>query len=149
VLVAGAAVDRIVFGGAKLTDFKMEVLACALFLVVLFAAPLTVFAPRLAHVKRAGLRDYGALAQDYVREFRGKWLVGRPPADEPLVGSADIQSLADLGNSFGGAEQMRVAPIRPTAVVNFLMAFLAPILPLTLTMMPAEKLLDKVAGMVF
>jgi hypothetical protein len=30
-----------------------------------------------------------------VDEFDGKWLRGRAPQDEPLVGSADIQSLAD------------------------------------------------------
>ena len=33
-------------------------------------------------------------------EFDDKWLRGRAPADEPLIGSADIQSLADLGNSY-------------------------------------------------
>ena len=47
-----------------------------------------------------GLREYGTLAQRYVREFDDKWLRGGAPADEPLVGTADIQSLADLGNSF-------------------------------------------------
>jgi hypothetical protein len=42
-----------------------------------------------------GLAEYGALAQRYVREFDQKWLRGGAPADEPLVGSGDIQSLAD------------------------------------------------------
>ena len=35
-----------------------------------------------------------------MHEFDRKWLYGGAPPDEPLVGSADIQSLADLGNSF-------------------------------------------------
>jgi hypothetical protein len=36
----------------------------------------------------------------YVREFDHEWLRGGAPADDALIGSADIQSLADLGNSF-------------------------------------------------
>ena len=54
----------------------------------------------LALTKRTGLREYGLLAQRYVLEFDRKWLRGGAAEDEAFVGSADIQSLADLGNSF-------------------------------------------------
>ena len=54
-----------------------------------------VFAPQLAQTKRTGNREYGALAQWYVRAFDVKWLRGGAPADESLVGSGDIQSLAE------------------------------------------------------
>jgi hypothetical protein len=149
VLFSGMIADRIFYAGAKLTDFQLEVAAGAVFLVLLFAGPLIVFAPRLAHVKRTGLREYGGLGQTYVREFRDKWLGGGAPADEPLIGSGDIQSLADLGNSFSGAEQMRVAPIRPSALAYFVIAFLAPIAPLLLTMMPADKLFAQLVALLF
>jgi hypothetical protein len=43
-----------------------------------------------------------------VRKFDAKWVRGGAPADEPLVGSADIQSLADLGNSFEVVRTMRI-----------------------------------------
>jgi hypothetical protein len=99
-------------------------------------------------VKRTGLRKYGALGQDYVRDFRAKWLAGAMPADEPLIGTSDIQSLADLGNSYAVAEQMRFVPISRSALLLFVAAFLAPILPLVLTMVPAEKLIDKLIGIV-
>ena len=69
-------------------------------MLCLVFGPLLVFAPQLAQAKRTGLREYGTLAERYVREFDAKWLRGGAPAGEPLVGSADIQSLADLGNSF-------------------------------------------------
>ena len=59
-----------------------------------------MFAPQLAQAKRTGLREYGTLAQRYVSEFDTKWLRGGAPADESILGSGDIQSLADLGNSF-------------------------------------------------
>lgn len=149
VMVAGVLADRIFFGGAQVTDFEMEVIGAAVLLVILFVGPLTVFAPRLAHVKRAGLREYGGLAQTYVRGFRSKWFEGRPPTDEPLVGTGDIQSLADLGNSFGGAEAMRIAPIRAMELIYFLAAFLAPILPLALTMMSVNELLARIFELLF
>jgi hypothetical protein len=141
--------SRIFYAGARLTDFKMEVFEGAVVLVIVFAGPLLVFGPLLARVKRVGLREYGALGQTYVHDFRDKWLAGSAPTDEPLVGSGDIQSLADLGNSFGSAEQMRFAPVRPSALVYFVVAFLAPILPLVLTMTSPEALLDRMAQLVF
>jgi len=67
-----------------------------IFLLCVVLGPLLVFAPQLAQAKRTGLREYGTLAERYVREFDAKWLRGGAPADEPLVGSGDIQSLADL-----------------------------------------------------
>jgi hypothetical protein len=148
VLFAGMIANRIFYAGASLTQFQLEVFAGLVIITLVFAGPLAVFGPRLAHVKRVGLRKYGALGQTYVRDFRHKWLEGLP-AEEPLVGSGDIQSLADLGNSFGTAEQMRFAPIRPTALIYFVAAFLAPMLPLLLTLMSAEKLLGRLVGLVF
>ena len=50
------------------------------------------------------------MAERYVREFDTKWLRGGAHADEPLVGSGDIQSLADLANSFEVVRTMRIAP---------------------------------------
>ena len=148
VLVAGMLADRVFYGGAKLSDYKLEIAGLAIFLVVLFAGPLTVFGPLLARVKRTGLRKYGGLGQEYVRDFRAKWLSGGKPAEEPLIGTSDIQSLADLGNSYAVAEQMRFVPISRSALLLFVAAFLAPILPLVLTMVPAEKLIDKLIGIV-
>jgi len=147
-LFSGMIADRIFFTSARLTDFQMEILGAAAILVALFAGPLVVFWPQLAFVKRQGLHQFGALSQTYVREFRAKWLSGRL-AMEPLLGSGDIQSLADLGNSFGAAEQMRFAPVRPAALLAVVGAFLAPILPLTLTMMSPEALLGRLVGLVF
>lgn len=147
-MFAGMMADRILFGRTKLTDFQIEVFGGAVVLLLVFTGPLMLFAARLARVKRRGLREYGALGQVYVRDFQQKWMSGAP-ADEPLVGSGDIQSLADLGNSYGNAEQMRFAPIQPASLLAFLAAFLAPILPLLLTMMSLEKLLGRLVGVVF
>ena len=111
--------------------------------------PLLVFAPKLAAAKRAGLREYGTLAQRYVREFDQKWLRGGAPADEPLIGSADIQSLADLGNSFEVVKGMRLVPFTMQTVLQLAVVTLLPVVPLMLTMISLEELLTQALKMVF
>lgn len=146
VLLAGQIANRIFFAGAALPEFKAVIASVLVFMLCLVLAPLLVFAPQLSRAKRMGLREYGTLAQRYVREFDTKWLRGGAPVDEPLVGSADIQSLADLGNSLEVVRTMRVVPLTRDAVVFLAVATLAPIVPLALTMMPLEELLKTLVG---
>ena len=148
-LLAGNLANRILYLGATLPDFKLEILGLVVFLLCMVLGPLVVFAPQLWQTKLMGNREYGTLAQRYVREFDAKWLRGGAPADEPLVGSGDIQSLADLGNSLEVVRTMRIAPFTKEAILQLAAATLAPIVPLALTMMPLEELLKKLFGILF
>jgi hypothetical protein len=149
VMLAGLIANRIFYIGAALPDFKVEIAIVVLFLLCLVLGPLLLFAAQLAHTKRTGNREYGALAARYVREFDAKWLRGGAPADERLVGSGDIQSLADLVNSFEVVRTMQLAPITRDALLRLVAATLAPVVPLVLTMMPLEELLKRLLGIVF
>jgi hypothetical protein len=82
-------------------------------------------------------------------EFDHKWLRGGAPPGEPLMGSADIQSLADLGNSFEVIKDMRLVPFNLQSVLQLAVITLAPLLPLTLTMISLEELLDRLLKVVF
>jgi hypothetical protein len=148
VLLAGLIANRIFFAGAKLTQFEIPIFVGVVALVLIFSAPLLFFSPRLAFVRRDGLREYGRVAQTYVRTFEAKWINRTAPYDEPLIGSSDIQSLADLANSFAVAEQMRVAPISRAALLQFVAAVLLPFTPLLFTIMPAEQLIGTLVKIV-
>jgi hypothetical protein len=148
-LLAGLLANRILYLKAALPDFMVEVAILVVFMLCLALGPLLVFAPRLAEVKRTGLREYGTLAERYVREFDAKWLRGGAPADEALIGSADIQSLADLGNSLEVVRTMRAAPITKEDVLRLMATTLAPMVPLLLTMMPLGDLLKMLFGILF
>ena len=148
-LLAGLIANRIFYLGATLLEFKIEIAVLVVFLLCVVLGPLLVFAPQLAQAKRTGNREYGALAERYVREFDAKWLRGGASSDEPLVGSGDIQSLADLANSFEVVRTMQIAPITKDAILRLIAATLAPIVPLALTMMPLEELLKMLFGMLF
>ncbi|HET7778113.1 MAG TPA: hypothetical protein VFL07_06135 [Rudaea sp.] len=148
-VLTGMLADRILHLGAKLPEFKAEILLGLVFVQLLVFGPLCVFASQLARTKRAGLGEYGTLAARYVGEFDTKWLRGGAPAGEPLIGSADIQSLADLGNSFEIVKSMRIAPVTRDAVFQLAVATLLPLAPLLLTMMPWDELLRKLFGILF
>ena len=148
-MTAGPLANRIFYVGATLPEFKVEITVVVLFLLFLVLGPLLLFAAQLARAKRVGNREYGSLAARYVREFDAKWLRGGATGDEPLVGSADIQSLADLANSFEVVRTMRIAPITKDALLRLVVATVAPIVPLLLTMMPLEELLRKLLGILF
>ena len=148
-LLAGFIANRIFYLGAALPQFKIEIAVLVVFVLCIILGPLLLFAPQLAEAKRRGIREYGTLAERYVREFDTKWLRGGAPADEQLVGSGDIQSLADMNNSFEVVRTMRIAPVTKEAVLQLVVATLVPVVPLTLTMMPLEELLKKLIGVVF
>jgi hypothetical protein len=78
-LLAGLLANRILYLKAALPEFMVEVAIMVAFMLCLALGPLLVFAPQLAAVKRTGLREYGTLAERYVRAFDAKWLRGGAP----------------------------------------------------------------------
>ncbi len=148
-VLAGLMANRIFYAGAKLPEFKVELIGLVSVMVFALLGPLLLFSRQLEAAKRAGVREHGVLAQRYVREYERKWLRGGAPPDEPFLGSADIQSLADLGNSFGMVKEMRWVPFTVTTVFQLAVTTLLPVLPLTLTMISLEELLDRLLKIVF
>ena len=113
---------------------------------VLFLGPLHIFSRKLWACKVKGLSDYTAFAERYVNAFDRKWLGADPTPGEPLLGTADIQSLADLSNSVSIVRNMRLVPVSPTLLMYLAVAALLPLLPLALFKYPLGKLLAKFFG---
>jgi hypothetical protein len=90
---------------------------------------------------------YGAFATAYVREFDEKWFRGTASGD--LLGTADIQSLADLGNSYSVVQEIKAVVFGRQDLVRLLLAGAIPCLPLLLTIMPFDALLRQILKIVF
>ncbi len=148
-VLAGMMANRIFYAGAKLLDFRVEIIGTAAVLVLAVLGPLLLFTPQLRAARRKGLAAYGSLGQRYAREFDGKWIRGGAPADEPLLGSADIQSLADLRNSFLVIDGMQMAPFAMRNVLDLAVITLLPVAPLLLTTFSVEQLFDRVLKVLF
>ena len=147
-LLAGFIATRIFFEGAALLDFKAELVVVVAFLLFVVLGPLLLFVRHLERARRVGLHEYGTLAERYVREFDDKWLRGGAPAGEALLGSGDIQSLADLGNSFEIVRNMRLVPFTLDTVIQLAVITLLPIAPLVLTMVSLDELLNRLLHVV-
>ena len=148
-LLAGLIATRVIYQGATLLDFKMEAAGMIVFFVLIVLGPLIMFSPQLAATKRSGLGAYGMLASRYVQGFEEKWVARDAAAGEELLGSADIQSLADLGNSYAVVGDMRVVPFGLTDITRLAAATAAPLLPLGLTVLSFEDLVVRVIKIVF
>lgn len=142
-LVSAMIAGRILHQGARLQDFKVEIASALLFALVQALLPLFAFVPKLLLAQRKGLHDYGLLANRYVRDFDRKWIGGEAPADEELVGTGDIQSLADLEGSYAIVRQMQPLPFGRDVVVLLLVSAALPLLPLVTTVIPLEELLKR------
>ncbi|HWB04077.1 MAG TPA: hypothetical protein VG796_13705 [Verrucomicrobiales bacterium] len=148
-LLSGTIANQIFFTGAKLFQFKIEIAAVSAVVLLAVAGPLLVFAPVLSRLKRAGLRDYGTIAQEYVAGFDRKWLRGDAPDGETLLGSGDIQSLADLNNSFEVVRTMKTIPFTKEGLVHLAVLALLPVLPLSLTLISLEDLMQQLLKVLF
>jgi hypothetical protein len=147
-LLAGWLATRVLVLGVPLTDFKVEIPAMVIFVLCITLGPLLTFASPLLRTKRRGTGEYGVLAARYVREFDAKWLRGHLNDTEPLIGSPDIQSLADMANSYREVSSMRSVPVNSGIITRFTFAILLPVIPLALTLVPLEILLKKLVSII-
>ena len=145
-LLAGVIADHIFHSGATLPEYRFQIAGYTIYVLALLITPQLVFAGQLATAKRMGFRHYGNLAAKYVREFDNKWIKSSTPPKENLVGSSDIQSLADLANSYEVIKKMQLAPVTRQNIIMLAVSVLLPISPLLLTIMPLEELISKLIG---
>jgi pimeloyl-ACP methyl ester carboxylesterase len=137
---------QVYFDAVPITSFKLIFVVYLVLMLLLILGPLLIFAPLLARTRRRGMREYSILATRYNRAFHQKWVSGPPPADEPLLGSADIQSLADLGNSFGLIREMKIFPFSQQQILQIAVVACLPGLPLIFLVMPIGEILQLLAG---
>jgi len=148
-ILAGVVANRVLYRGESLLSFKLQIAGFVAFFVLVILAPLLMFTPVLARAKRKGLADYGQLAQRYVDGFEQKWVLADSASSEDLLGTGDIQSLADLGNSYAMVRDMRPIPFGLEDISRLAAATAAPLLPLLLTIFSPEELIMRVIKVVF
>ena len=138
----GTLANQIFYAGAKLPQFKLEIIGMVAFALLAVVGPLLVFLPTLYRVKREGLRQYGALAQRTAREFDQEWMHGTAPGPGAVP-------LFPAHKAFELARDMSLVPFTRQAFVQLTVFTLVPLIPLLLTMISFEQLLDRLLKVVF
>jgi hypothetical protein len=147
-MLAGVVASRVLYRGESLQSFKLQLGGFVVFFVLAILGPLLMFTPRMAAAKRKGLADYGQVAQGYVDRFEEKWVIDTPSSEE-VLGSGDIQSLADLNNSYDVVRGMRPVPFGLDDISRLAAATAAPLAPLLLTIFSPEELIMRLVKVVF
>ena len=147
-ILAGLVAARVLYRGETLQSFRFQIAGFIVFFVVVVVAPLLMFSLRMAQARRKGLADYGLLAQRYVESFDQKWVRESLPSAE-LLGTGDIQSLADLGNSYQVIREMRIVPFGLQDISRLAIATAAPLSPLLLTIFSFEELMIRILKILF
>jgi hypothetical protein len=148
-MLAGVVASRVLYDGQKLMSFKMQIGGFVVLFVFAILCPLLAFSPQMTRAKRRGLAEFGQIAQDYVDNFETKWVNHRSDEADQLLGSGDIQSLADLDNSFGVVNEMRSVPVKLDDVMRLAAATAAPFAPLLFTVFSLEELVIRLVRMLF
>jgi len=138
---AGVIANALIYDKVPLQNYAPAIASYAICALLVLILPLAIFTPRILAAKRKGLQEYGTLATAYTRAFQNKWVLGENPQHEALLGSDDIQSLADLGNSYAIIAKMGALPVDLRSILHLAVAALLPMAPLLLAVMPLKDLL--------
>jgi hypothetical protein len=133
--------NHVVFAHVDVLSLKSLLALFLLLNMVLTFGPLVPFAFPLARARFAAVRQYDHLALDYTRLFHARWI--EQGEREGLLGAPDIQSLADMGNSYDFIRKMRILPFGPRELAIVGAAVLAPMLPLAMLQIPLIELIQK------
>lgn len=139
--LAGAMANMIAYEGRTISDLQFLIAGACILSIALTAAPLLMVSRKLFEVKQRGLFEYGTLGVTYADGFHRKWIHGEHSNDEALLGSADIQSLADLAGSYEIVENMKTGLIDHEVLLKLAVPALLPMLFLIATATPAEEIL--------
>jgi len=148
-LLSGWIADRVIRSKLTVLDFKVDTAVLIGTLVMTVMLPLVMFLPKLAAAKRLGRRHYGLLASQYTAAFERKWIEGEKPAGEPMLGTADIQSLADLANSYAQVHDTRLLPFGMTEVGHLAIVTALPLLPLVFTLLSFDSIISRLFKILF
>ena len=148
-MLAGLIASRVLYHGDSLLSFRLQVGGFVLFFVCVIFAPLIMFTAQMARARMKGLAEYGLLAQRYVESFREKWIAEYRSNSGELLRTGDIQSLADLGNSYTVVNEMRLVPFGLQDITRLAAATAAPLVPLLLLVWSPEEVIMRVMKVVF
>jgi len=88
-----------------------------------------VFTDKLWASRTTGLARYQSLAARYATEFEARWADGTVPEGAPLLGTSDIQSMADLDHTVKDVKEMRWITVGPRMLTMMTVAGIGPFCP--------------------
>ena len=141
-LIISATLAQDLSKGAVFTTIYPFVVTTLLIGLALVFGPLLLFMNPLTECRKRAYFTYMALASRYVHAFEKKWLSPNSSYEE-FLGTADLQSLADLTGSLDVVREMRFVPAGKQLLIGTVLASVLPLVPLWLFKYSATDLMSK------
>jgi len=145
-LLSAAWGTQLLDGRVTVPSLLPTLLVFVLSVSFIACAPLAAYTPHLYKAKRRALLAHNQLTLEYMRRFDRKWIDGRPASDADLLGTSDIQSLADIGNAFKVIQDTRTFVFGKKRLVELWLSAVVPMLPLIITVVPVDELFRRIGG---
>lgn len=143
-LSAGIA-NLIKYNNESFLDYRYNIITGILVFSLVYISPLMFFSKQMFKTKMLTLFEYSKLGLVYGTSFENKWIKKKlPQTEEPFLGTADIQSLADLSNSVKMVQDQLIFPLRLTTFIVFFVFLLIPYLPLLLFRFTSQEIFEAI-----
>jgi hypothetical protein len=134
--------ERFHAGMANADSLKSMIPVFIVVILIAFLGPLLVFTPKIFRTRQRALLSYGTLAAEYCRLFESEW-INQPESvveAKSLLGTADLQSFADLQNTLSAVQATHFVPFDRWAAIALVLGVALPLLPLLTLILPLRDL---------
>ena len=145
-VVAGRVANH-VSSLSDLIDHKYAIAGVVVSAVLLFNAPLAVFTGNLLKTWQRGVFEYGALADEFGRQFERRWLAREAPVNEDILERPDFSAATDLYQVVDRVHEMGLLPVDLMSVGILTIATLLPFVPVVLMAVPFDVVVSALASL--
>jgi hypothetical protein len=146
-IFASRIANSMLFERAPLISFKGLMVAFLAMSLIMGLLPLGLLYSKLRKVRTAGMLEYGRLAYNYADLFDRKWVHNAEPPAESMLGTSDVQALADMECTFASVDTMRAVPISKRLVLQLAAQASIPLVPVIVMGTPTPELVHGVMKM--
>jgi hypothetical protein len=142
-VIASRWAHDVVYHGVHVDTLRFPAIGFVVTALVLFLAPLLVFAPVLGPAKRRALLDYGSLVGEHGRLVARRWIAHEPVGDVDLLSAPEIGPVADTISLYAAVAGMRPIPIGRRALMSIALPAALPLVVVFAIEVPIKELLVK------
>ncbi len=144
VVLAGRWGHEVMYHGVHVDSLKPLVAVYAVTMLLLFVAPLLLFARSLRRFKHHAIYQYSALVAGQGRLVHRKWIKGEEVGAPPILDAPELGCVGDTNAVFDAVEHMRSIPIGKECLIPLVVAIAIPMIPVFAIEMPIKELLVKI-----
>ena len=141
-VIASQWAHQVMFHDLAVGTLKAPAAAFLVVALIVFLAPLAVFAGPLSAARKRAELEYGALIGRHGAGVRRRWILGER-IDDDLLSAPEIGPVADTAALYESVTRMRPLPIGKRALIAIALPALVPILLVFAIKVPLAQILGK------